>query len=303
MCHVAVPSLTPRTVRDVLLRYSPDIAHGHDVTASVCLAANVVLCRRRGIKLVSHLHNNDERMRHINARSLLYGAASLAFPSVIVVSDPVVNEYVFRPLLVKKSTTIVNVIDPELVRAKAAQGDIQKLPAPQRWDVAFVGRLTEQKDPLSFIDAVRAMRDLREIKAVMVGTGELGEAVRTRIKELALGKTIQLVGFQKNPYQFIAKSSIVMMPSRYEGYPMVALESLMLGVPLLGTPVAGLSELIDDRCGRFASTPAEFASAGIDILEEQSLIASLADGAREKAAEVNNVDRFISQLRRVYLAE
>lgn len=91
VCHVAVPSLTPRTVRDVLLRYSPDIAHGHDVTASVCLAANVVLCRRRGIKLVSHLHNNDERMRHINARSLLYGAASLAFPSVIVVSDPVVN--------------------------------------------------------------------------------------------------------------------------------------------------------------------------------------------------------------------
>lgn len=42
VCHFVVPSLTPCTVRDVLCKYSPDIVHGRDVTASACLATNVL---------------------------------------------------------------------------------------------------------------------------------------------------------------------------------------------------------------------------------------------------------------------
>lgn len=294
--HVSLRSLTPLTVREVLRRDRPDIAQGHDVTASVSLAANLVFCRRKGIKLVSHLHNNDTRMHKVGVRSVLYGVASLAFPSVVVVSDPVVTDYVFRRLIEKKSTTIVNVTNPQVVADKVKDVDT----AARGWDVAFVGRLTEQKDPLAFVDIIAAMNKERETTAVMVGAGEMEQQIKDRIAARGLEGKIDVVGFQTNPYAFIARSTVMMMPSKYEGYPMVALETMMLGVPLLGTPVAGLSELIDDRCGRLCSDVQEFADEALRISGDPSLRKLLSQGAHRRSSEVNDVPAFTRALTTVY---
>lgn len=294
--HVSIPKLTPWHVRAIISRNRPDIVQGHDVIASVCLAVNLPLCRRGRIRMISHLHNNDERMHKVGLRSILYGVASLAFDDIVVVSDPVVGEYIFKGLIKKKSITIVNVIDPAYVLEKSRMGGGDG----RRWNVAFVGRMTYQKDPVKFVEAVGAMNRDRRVTAVMVGSGELEGVVRGRISELGLEGTIDMVGFQSNPYRFISASDILMMPSRYEGYPMVALESMMLGVPLVGSRVAGLGTLIDDSCGRFADDAESFARMAGEIISDKKILELLAAGARKKSATVNDIGSFVDGLKDVY---
>lgn len=294
--HIPVPSLTPLTVRKVLQRDRPDIAHGHDVTASVCLAVNALFCHRHGIKLISHLHNNDTRMHKVGVRSIVYGVASLAFTSIIAVSDPVVDEYVFRFLIEKKATTVVNVINPQNIADKVKGVNT----AIRRWDVAAVGRLADQKDPLMFVDIIAEMNRSRETTAVMVGNGDMEQQVREHIRERGLEGKIELAGFQTNPYTYIVRSSLMMMPSKYEGYPMVALEALMLGAPFLGTPVAGISEIVDERCGYLCTDVQEFVDRALSVLGDTDLRASLSRGAMERSGELNDVTSFVGNLKSIY---
>ena len=294
--HVKVDKISPLSVRKAIQRYHPDIAHGHDITAGVSLAANALLCKRLGVKIVSHVHNNDDRMHKISPRSVIYGLASLALPRIIVVSQPVIDDFVFRPLLAKKATPIINVINPELIRDKVKGVDS----AEKIWDVVCVGRLSYQKNPQLFVDAVKEMNSERPLRAVMVGAGDLEQEVRDYIVSNDLSSVIDLVGFQKNPYKYIVQSRAAMMTSRYEGYPMVALETLILGTPLIGTPVAGLEDLLDESCGGLATTAHEFSELGRAIVDSPELRAEKSAGAKNRALEVNNVQLFVDSIRKVY---
>lgn len=70
-----------------------------------------------------------------------------------------------------------------------------------------------------------------------------------------LENNVELVGFQKNPFPYIAACKVMVMPSQWEGFPMVAIESMALGKPLIATPVSGLRDIVTDNCGGWEKHP------------------------------------------------
>lgn len=60
---------------------------------------------------------------------------------------------------------------------------------------------------------------------------------------------VELMGFKKNPYPYIANSDLFVCSSRSEGYSLVIAESLVLGIPVLSTYCSGPNELLDE--GRY----------------------------------------------------
>jgi colanic acid/amylovoran biosynthesis glycosyltransferase len=126
-------------------------------------------------------------------------------------------------------------------------------PVPNVNQLVCVGRLSEQKGQLILIEAAAKLREsIADFRILLAGDGDMRQPIEERIAQLNLGDQIRLLGTQSNDQvrQFILESRAMVLPSFAEGLPVVFMESLALGRPVVTTTVAGIPELVQDgKCG------------------------------------------------------
>lgn len=81
----------------------------------------------------------------------------------------------------------------------------------------------------------------------IIGCGDLFETIAGLIKENDLMNDVILLGLQTNPFPYIEQSDCFIMTSRYEAQPMVLNEALTLGIPVITTRFASVTEVIQDN--------------------------------------------------------
>ncbi len=112
-----------------------------------------------------------------------------------------------------------------------------------------IGRLVEQKGQRILVEAAALVRD-RGIdgEVVIIGGGELGEALEARIAELKLGDRVKLVGWKSGEEvrRALLDSRGLVLPSFAEGLPVVIMEALALRRPVISTYIASIPELVVD---------------------------------------------------------
>ncbi|MGF1537299.1 MAG: glycosyltransferase [Elainellaceae cyanobacterium] len=127
---------------------------------------------------------------------------------------------------------------------------IQELPdIPQ---LVCVGRLSEQKGHLMLIEAAGLLADKIPFNLVLVGDGPLRSPIERRIRELNLTDRITITGWASSAEvkAHIIGSQASVLPSFAEGLPVVIMESLSLGRPVISTYVAAIPELVEPgSCG------------------------------------------------------
>lgn len=101
--------------------------------------------------------------------------------------------------------------------------------------VLSVGRLNTQKRFDSLIRAVAIARRSRSIRVIILGEGEERPNLKALIGELGLDESVLLLGFQTNPYAFMARASLYVMSSAFEGFPNVLVEAMACGLPIVST--------------------------------------------------------------------
>lgn len=103
-----------------------------------------------------------------------------------------------------------------------------------------IGRLTDQKQPLDFLDlARRAQADGLPGVFALVGGGELADSCREFVKQHGL-TNVRMPGFVEDPAALLAALDGLVITSAYEGLPIVSLEAMAVGVPVLTTDVGDL---------------------------------------------------------------
>lgn len=129
---------------------------------------------------------------------------------------------------------IHNPVDPERLRDLAGIGPV--LPglegAPY---VIALGRLTKAKDYPTLLRAYAASKLRHSHRLVIVGEGEERAKLESIVRELELADHALLVGALGNPYKMLAGAALLVLSSRWEGYPNVLLEALALDVPVVAT--------------------------------------------------------------------
>jgi N-acetylgalactosamine-N,N'-diacetylbacillosaminyl-diphospho-undecaprenol 4-alpha-N-acetylgalactosaminyltransferase len=73
----------------------------------------------------------------------------------------------------------------------------------------------------------------RKIHLVILGDGKNKDKLLSIVKELHIEKFVHLLGFKNNPFKYIDKAKFLVLTSKYEGFPMVLLESLACGTPII----------------------------------------------------------------------
>jgi glycosyltransferase involved in cell wall biosynthesis len=118
--------------------------------------------------------------------------------------------------------------------------------------LAYVGRLEPAKGVDRLIDIFRRVLDGGiEANLILVGEGAQQEALMAQTRRLGLDRKIFFAGWRRNPYPLVRRSRAVVLTSRYEGAPGIAIEAMALGVPVVAyesTP--GIRDLLQDGgCG------------------------------------------------------
>lgn len=287
--YINIKKVNIKEIKRIIKEYKPDILHATDYRASL-------ICSLSSIKIpiISHLHNNCPWLKNINLNSISYLFAGLRSKLILTVSDSIKNEYIFSKFIEKKIVNISNPVSRETIISKVNKDN-------KEYDICFVGRLTDQKDPLRFINIINNIKKYkRDIKAVIVGDGELKNDCIELINKLNLNNNIELVGFQTNPYTYMNKSKIFLLPSKWEGYGLVVFEALSLGLPCLVTYVGGMINLVNDSCGGFCINDDDFITKSILLLQDEKLYNGLSQGAIRRSKELDNSIEYYNKLDNFY---
>lgn len=115
-----------------------------------------------------------------------------------------------------------------------------------------VGRICSQKAQLLFPPALAQLKnEFPHLKVHFIGDGESRLALEAAIAQYDVGHLVVLHGWRANSEvrTMLANSRALLLPSFAEGLPVVIMESLALGRPVISTYIAGIPELVDDQCG------------------------------------------------------
>ena len=288
-----IEKISRKEVRRVIKKYRPALIHAHDFTASIVSAYSTLR-----VPVISHVHNNTPWLKRFCINSVVYGLSTLRYKKVLGVSPSVFDEFIFGRFVRRKSEVIGNPIDLEKIREAAESAEIK-----DGYDVVFLGRLNEAKNPLMFLEIIAELKKSRELKAVMIGDGEMRAEVEAKIVELGLGDTVELLGFVSNPHGILAASKVLLMTSSWEGYGLVAAEALALGKPVVATPVGGIPTIIKGGEGVLVSEVPEFVSALESLLTDEEGYREVSRLAVKRANEIDNLGEYAEKINRFYSGE
>ena len=107
--------------------------------------------------------------------------------------------------------------------------------APNRPYILTAGRLEYQKAHEVLLRAFAQSGLWRSHALVILGKGSRLNALHRMAAQLGIGEHVRFIGFVANPYAWMARADLFVLPSRWEGFPTVAAEALACGAPLLLT--------------------------------------------------------------------
>jgi glycosyltransferase involved in cell wall biosynthesis len=177
-------------------------------------------------------------------------------------------------------------------------------PEPVPGRLLVVGRFAAPKRPdlvlRAFGDVVASFPEA-ELHFVGDGPGR-AEAVDLS-NELGLGGRVRFLGVREDVPELLRKASGLVLASEYEGCPLVVLEAMAAGVPVVATAVGGMSELVEDGRSGILSRPgddADLAAALRRLLASPAEARAMGEAARGDAERRFSHDRMVSDLVALY---
>lgn len=113
--------------------------------------------------------------------------------------------------------------------------------------ISFIGKVIEEKGIFRLVNIHKKLNDENiPHRFLIMGVGEDQEAAQKILKENNGEKDFVFLGFQKNPYKYLAKSDMFVCSSFAEGFSTATTEALVLGIPVVVTDCSGMDEML---CG------------------------------------------------------
>jgi L-malate glycosyltransferase len=146
----------------------------------------------------------------------------------------------------------------------------ERVPEPLRkWKsmnlrvLACIGTIGPRKNQRLLIDAMSASRAPRNIACVFIGEGEEIAELKALAESTGLTERVCFLGYQKEATRYLSGADWLILPSRDEGLPISMLEAYRAGVPVLGSDIDEISEIVFD-----GKTGLLFRSEHLDSLVE-----------------------------------
>jgi glycosyltransferase involved in cell wall biosynthesis len=179
-------------------------------------------------------------------------------------------------------------VDPRMYTPRVHDG--------QGKEILFVGRLARVKGLPVLIDAMALLKEKHpEFQLTIAGDGPDRSTIEQQIARLGLQQHVRILGYQSEGQvrDLLAQSDVFAMASFAEGIPVVLMEAMASGVPVVAPSIAGIPELVEDGRSGFIVPPADPGSLadGIDrLLRDPELRSRFATEGRAKVEREFTLD-------------
>ena len=306
-----------RQLRRILSREQPDVVHAHGLRAGALSALALSLATRpsrAALPLVVTVHNAPpasganatvyQGLQFLVARSAavvlcvsrdledrMRGAGARDVRRALVPPyDPAAPAESPDSTAAPDST---GAPDPEAVRAE--------LGAPGRPLILAAGRLAPQKGFGSLIEAARGWQDLSPVPMLAIaGSGPLQAELAA--SAAGLGPSVVLLGQRADVPSLLAAADLFVLPSRWEGQPLILQEALRAGRPIVATRAGGTPDLTGEDGGLLVppDDPAALTAAVRQVLGDPALAGRLAQAARDRARTLPTVNAAVDAALAIY---
>ena len=165
--------------------------------------------------------------------------------------------------------------------------------------LVHVGRLAEQKGHRYLLDAYASVRrQVPGARMAFVGDGERRADLERLVRERGWAGDVLFTGYQSAVRDFLAAADIVVLPSLFEGLPLVAVEAGAMGRPMVATDVDGTSEVILDGVTGLLVPPADsgrLAQALICLAGDPARREDMGAAARKFVVERFGIEQHVAQ--------
>ena len=171
--------------------------------------------------------------------------------------------------------------------------------------LAIIGRLVEQKGHRYLFEALSSLNGKYRVKLMVVGDGPIKDNLQSTVAALQLEDKVVFSGFRNDVSQILKSVDILVIPSLREGLPIIALEAMAAGVPVVATNVGGNSEVvIDGVTGLIVEpkNPSALANAISSLAQDRNYAFQLGVNGRRRVEDIFNLERMVRQTEAVYQA-
>jgi glycosyltransferase involved in cell wall biosynthesis len=272
------------SIRKLLREINPDIVHGQGTERECALAAvfsghpNVLTLH--GNMRVHAKRGENKGKPYYRLAAFLEGIALRKTDGVVSISS--YTDELVKPLA-KRSWLLPNAADSRYFEAT------RKPTQPPT--ILFVGGLDERKNPVGFIKACAPLFEGTDWKFRLCGTGAKGSPYLSELEALAAKHPwIDLAGWKSREELLteMERASLLVLPTFEDNCPMVVLEAMAVGLPVIASRVGGIPDLITDgETGMMFNplNPSSMRGATERILSDIGLRNRLGEAAKREARE------------------
>jgi glycogen synthase len=218
-----------------------DIIHAHDW---MTFPSGIRLARQHRKPLVIHVHATefDRSGEHLNQKVYHIERAGMHAADAVIAVSKLTKNTVVRHYGVPASKVCVvyNGID-------ATSGAVAAPPRRREKVVLFLGRITRQKGPGLFLDAMqRVFAKCQDVRAVVAGWGDMGPWMTEQVAQRGMGSRVLFAGFLRGADvdRAFRMADVYVMPSISEPFGLTALESIRNGTPVVLSRTSGAAEVL-----------------------------------------------------------
>ncbi|HET8836138.1 MAG TPA: glycosyltransferase [Gemmatimonadales bacterium] len=290
-------------IRRALRETGPDVLHLH-LEASTLVGALAAFSLAPRPLLVASVANDPYRQIgfHRWAGRRLARSMDLHITHSRGIRDSVLRAYAGRPRRVEVVSLGIDLdrfrrdlADP--TRVAGYRGGAAPV-------VGAIGRLVPQKAMHVLIAATPALLEAHPaLRVLIVGDGPLRADLEAQAARLGVAHAVRFAGYQEDVVSAYAAMDVFVLPSRDEGFGLVFLEAMAVGVPVVGTRVIGSEDAVEDGVTGLLvpyADPAALAAAVRGILASPDLAGRLRDTAAERVRRVYSREQCAARVEELY---
>jgi glycosyltransferase involved in cell wall biosynthesis len=227
-----------------------------------------------------------------------------AFDKVVGVSGEVADElrkYAGDARTVK----IDNGVDVTRFSGSISRDDAKiALSLGKRPVVGFVGRLTSDKGVSYLLRSARLLKDQGvELEVLIVGEGDFSRALHDEAVHLGIAEQVRFLGRREDMPRVYAAMDVLVLPSLKEAFPMVVLEAMAAGIPVIATRVGDVPYILNEgECGVLVEQENALALSDAirNLIGDQAAMRRVALSGQRRARERFSSEAMATRYRELY---
>jgi len=289
-----IPQKTFRVTYQALLKRFPKLLYKYilpnkkydiEFAAIHGMADEILTSPIKSSKKIIWIHNDLSNVPEYNEEKI---KSFFKFDKILVISEKI--NQLFLNLAISsdqknKIARIYNPIDVEEIKKLSLEScEIQKIDNEPTF--ISIGTVFPQKGFDRLLRAHRRLLDEGYKHQIwIVGDGYDFPTIKKLVDDLKVNETAKLIGFKENPYPYFVQADYYVLSSRYEGYPTVLFEAMVLAKSIIATDVSGVREMLNEgELGYIINNDEEAIYSGMKyFMDNPELVAKYQDIIKSKS--------------------